>query len=153
MKQETRFAGLRSPKGGSIMADDETIDRHNSLAIDDILAQILEAREEDDDDRLQTIIERHPEFKEQIYDFLRNEDFAVGVLEDVQNSSGPPSFGEDYQIIELIDEGGGQGVVYKVLQKSMNRVVAVKTPQKRFATPAGSESIRAEAQRAARLRH
>jgi serine/threonine-protein kinase len=63
----------------------------------------------------------------------------------------PPNLGDDYQIIELIDSGG-QALVYKAHQKSLNKTVAIKV-QRQSASHSDPEAIQREAQRAARLRH
>lgn len=64
-----------------------------------------------------------------------------------------PYFGDDYEVLEKIGHGG-RGIVYKVRQRSLNKLVAIKTI---IGDPSGAprdlERIREEARKVAGLRH
>ena len=65
----------------------------------------------------------------------------------------PPCFGDDYQVLGEIGRGG-MGIVYRSHQKSLDKVVAIKTiTGGPFTTARDIERIQKEAQRAAGLRH
>src|SRR3989475_190763 len=117
--------------------------------IEEIIAACLDAREAGADSSLEEIVARYPEFEKELRDFFENEEFVMSVLCD----DPPPYFGNDYEVLEEIGRGG-MGIVYKCHQKSLEKVVAIKTVTGRsFVTPPDIERIHKEAQRAAGLRH
>ena len=125
---------------------DESTGREDRL--NEIIVQILEAREAGQTQSHEEILGRYPEYVEELEEFLDN---LIGVLP--LPDGHLPAFGDDYQVIEEIGRGG-MGVVYKAHQKSLKKIVAIKTiVGGQFATESDVERIHKEARRAAGLRH
>ncbi len=94
------------------------------------------------------ILRLYPEYEKELKEFLQNLARFPSPVPTV-----PPDFGDDYEVIEEIGRGG-MGIVYKAHQKSLKKVVAIKTiVEGQFATGSDVERIHKEARRAARLRH
>jgi len=127
---------------------DETAGREERVA--EIIAVYLESLEAGEKPSQEEVLARYPQFEEDLREFFENERFLRGAF----SSDDPlPSFGDDYEVHQEIGRGG-MGIVYKAHQRSLDKIVAIKTISKGpFATPAAIERIRKEAQRAARLRH
>ncbi|MGC1321962.1 MAG: protein kinase [Candidatus Udaeobacter sp.] len=81
---------------------------------------------------------------------------SLGMLQDDINGAGDPEMPEelgDYQLMEEIGRGG-QGLVYRARQKSLNRIVALKVISLgRWATKAHIKRFHLEAEAAASLDH
>jgi len=127
---------------------DETTSRDERIA--EIIAWYLEGREAGDEQAPEEILARWPQFEKELKEFFENQAFVNGIF---SPDDRPPSFGDDYEVIAEIGRGG-MGTVYRCHQKSLDKVVAIKTITGGPSTvPAETERIHKEAQRAAGLRH
>jgi len=117
--------------------------------IDEIIARYLDARESGSRPSVEEILARYPEYEKELRGFFGNEKF----VRDVLTPHDRPYFGDDYDVLEEIGRGG-MGVVYKCHQKSLDKIVAIKTIiGGSFVAPDDIERIRKEARKAAGLRH
>ena len=128
------------------MLERSSADQTESL--DDVIARYIEAYEAGETLDEQKVLDRYPEFESELKEFFEDHNRFIGLLPEPDR---PPCFGEDYEILEMIDNGG-QGIVYKAHQKSLNKIVAIKV-SRQSAVRSDPDGIRKEAQRAARLRH
>jgi len=117
--------------------------------IDEIIARYLDACESGSGPSVEEILARYPQYEKELREFFTNENLVREAL----TPRDRPYFGDDYDLLEEIGRGG-MGVVYKCHQKSLDKVVAIKTIiGGTFVTPEDIERIRKEAQKAAGLRH
>ncbi len=135
----------------SISAQDQ------SPSLDSAIEQCVLELEKSVHPDINALIERFPEWKEEITEFLENwggmERFAalVGDREPVDPSELPDDerrFG-DYELLEKIGIGG-MGVIYKARQVSLDRIVALKMILR---VRHNRERFRMEAESAASLSH
>lgn len=140
--------------------------------LEQVLAECLRAIESGHAIDRDSLFAQHPDLEEDLRSFFLNRDeierltapFREAVasadtptvgMPPVADSSQSPRiryFG-DYELLEEIARGG-MGVVYKALQKSLNRLVAVKMVLSgRLASPADVQRFRQEAEAAAGLDH
>ena len=128
---------------------DETTAGREEL-IGEIIACYLEGHEAGEAQSQKEILARYPQFEKELKEFFDNDAFVRGVF---TPGDRPPCFGDDYQILGEIGRGG-MGIVYRSYQKSLDKVVAVKTiTEGPFATRGDIERIHQEARRAAGLQH
>ncbi len=139
------------------MGEDET-HTGRERQLDEIVASYLEACERSGTRPREEWLSRHPEFADDLQDFFEAEDVAGRAT---RASRRVPSitpiervgtFG-DYELLEEIGRGG-MGIVYRARQKSLNRIVALKTIiAAQLATDEQVSRFRTEALSAARLKH
>jgi eukaryotic-like serine/threonine-protein kinase len=98
----------------------------------------------------QEILAENPEHEKELTRFFENDDFVSGIF---ARQDSLPHFGDDYEVLEEIGHGG-KGIVYKVRQRSLSKIVAIKTI---IEGPSGTardlQRIREEALKVAGLRH
>jgi len=126
---------------------DETAGREKRL--NEIIVQILEAREAGEGKSEAEILTRYPEFEKELREFLKD----LKIIPASSPDDHPPDFGDDYEVLEEVGRGG-MGVVYKAHQKSLDKIVAIKTIRKgQWANDSDIDRIHKEARRAAKLQH
>jgi len=125
-----------------VSGQDETAGRQD--LIDAIVACYLDGQSQDQ------ILARYPQFEKELREFFDDDAFLRNAITSQEQR---PRFGDDYEVLGEIGRGG-MGIVYRAHQKSLDKVVAVKTiTGGLFATQTDIERIHIEAQRAAGLRH
>ncbi len=145
----------------------------NLKPIEAVIAQYLEAVERGDTSSAQQLLERHPEFAKELSEFaelherLTASSPSLASVPDPRTAdtlpradsaspslaSNPPKILGDYEIIEEI-ERGGMGIVYKALDRKLNRVVALKLIRSgELASEEEVQRFLSEAEAAAALTH
>src|SRR5262245_31130326 len=121
---------------------------NRSELLNDVIARYTDDCDAGHTPNEQEILDRHPELQSELREFFDNRKQLISLLGEPDH---PPKLGDDYDILELVDDGG-QGTVYMAHQRSLNKIVAIKVPR-RSSLQSDPEAIRKEARRAARLRH
>jgi serine/threonine-protein kinase len=126
--------------------------------LDGILASYLNAAQLGQAPNREKLLEEHPHLKSELSQFFRDHELMNRVTTPLRSALAGDN-GKPGQVIggyELLGKiaQGGMGVVWRALQKNLNRVVALKTlragPQ---ATAPDRRRFRAEAEAVARLEH
>jgi WD40 repeat protein len=151
------------------MATTDLADAERESRLNNILATYFDTVESGQPGNCDTLVSRHPELAEDLTAFLQEQEelftlagplrsflfpsglFSGSSTEEAVGADMPSALGE-YEILETIGTGG-MGVVYKAKQRTLNRLVAVKTirPGKADAELLGR--FRKEAEAAAQLDH
>ena len=128
--------------------------RDREERLDEIIAAYDEAIEKGQVETAEEWIVRHSEFAEELREYFEDDRRVRGMMPTLGKAplESIKSFG-DYELLEELGRGG-MGIVYKARQKSLNRIVAIKTIiTGRLATEEDVRRFRREAQSAAKLRH
>jgi serine/threonine protein kinase len=133
-------------------------DDRKEQKLDEILASYLKAAQVGQAPSQQALLDQHPDLRPELAEFFRNQDvFArmTAPLRHIVTDDGtrPGQCMGDYELLEKIAQGG-MGVVWRALQKSLHRVVAVKMLRAGArAGHADRRRFRSEAEAVARLDH
>lgn len=129
--------------------------------LESVIAEILQHESRGEKTRRAEWIDRHPHLATDLAEFFANHDrlksavdttWGVGGSTDADLLTTPPLF-DDYEILSEI-ERGGMGIVYRARQKSLSRIVALKTIRSGlFANEDEIRRFRREARAAAALQH
>ncbi len=131
-----------------MLSHEETADREERIS--EIIASWLELLNAGDSPTPEEVLARYPQFEKELKEFFENDALVRGAF---KPSGGALCFGNDYEILDEIGHGG-MGIVYKCHQKSLDKIVAIKTiTGGPLATQREIESIWKEAQKAAGLHH
>lgn len=147
------------------------------MSIDDLIAEFLEAVERGETPDRQEFFDRNPEFKAELEEFFASHDELFGAMQsdaapnqqgeqatlapsgtDQRSNRGDSITGEhrvigNYEILEEIDRGG-MGIVFRALDRNLDRIVAVKMIRSgRLASDSDVQRFNAEARAAAKLDH
>ncbi len=118
--------------------------------IGEIIASWLDLLKQGDSPSPEEVLARHPQFEKELREFFENDAL---VRDAFKPSNGAVCFGDDYEVLGEIGRGG-MGIVYKCHQKSLDKIVAIKTiTGGPLATQNEIERIWKEAQKAASLHH
>jgi serine/threonine-protein kinase len=127
--------------------------------LDEVLASYLKAAQLGQAPNREKLLEQHPELRPALSQFFRDHELMNRVTTPLRSALAADDTGKPGQMIggyELLGKiaQGGMGVVWRALQKNLNRVVALKTlragPQ---ASAPDRRRFRAEAEAVARLEH
>jgi hypothetical protein len=141
------------------MNSETTVQSRPDAELDEVIALYLKAAEAGAPPSRQEFLGRYPAFVTELNQFFTDQDRLQRVVEPVRAAvTGMPAgariryFG-DYEILEEIARGG-MGVVYRALQVSLNRVVALKMILTgRLASPQDVQRFYREAEAAATVDH
>jgi WD40 repeat protein/tRNA A-37 threonylcarbamoyl transferase component Bud32 len=147
------------------MPDNSPLSNTAQARFERVLAEMLEAEERGEIFDLSRVLEAAPELETPLREFLRNRDGfdrlapqLAPVPTGPEAAASPPclspgsQFG-DYEILGELGRGG-MGVVYKARQRSLKRLVALKTVLAgQLADPEQVKRFQREAQAVARLEH
>jgi tetratricopeptide (TPR) repeat protein len=150
-----------SSSSNPLIPDDTPSDQ-----LDEIIGEYLAAQERGNAPSRPEFLAAHPEFADELAEFLADEDrfdAAVAPLVGRSSSSGDrktvtmlPRTGQTLGRYELLEElgRGGMGVVYKARQKGVNRLVALKMiGSGPWTTPSDLQRFRLEAAAIAEMDH
>ncbi len=135
-------------------AKDPVLDHEERL--ESVIALYLEAAERGAPTPRSEVLAEHPDLADDLDAFFANQELIsklVAPLRDMRASLFESPWFGDYELLELIAEGG-MGLVFKARQASLDRVVALKMIRAgRWATEEDMARFRLEASAAARLEH
>lgn len=138
----------------------------NTSPLDEILRQYMVRIDRGEQVDRDEFIAQHPEVSEELREYFADADalekmtFPLDGMDtlphqgqqSIKSNRGSRDFG-DYELLEEVARGG-MGVVYKAKQRSLNRIVAVKTILAgQLATKDQVDRFRHEAETAANLKH
>jgi tetratricopeptide (TPR) repeat protein/tRNA A-37 threonylcarbamoyl transferase component Bud32 len=126
--------------------------------LDEILASYLNAAQLGQAPDADELFEQNPDLRPELQQFFKDQEVVDRLTAPLRSVLASPaetpgqSIG-DYELVEKISQGG-MGVVWRAVQKSLNRVVALKMMRAgRLATPADRRRFRREAEAVAQLDH
>ena len=127
-----------------MLSNDETADREERIS--EIIASWLDSLKSGDSRTPKEVLAHYPQFEKELREFFQNDALFRGAFNPSRDSL---CFGSDFEILGEIGRGG-MGIVYRCHQKSLDKIVAIKTiTGGPLATQSEIEGIWKEAQKAA----